>query len=112
MSDDKCPFCAEPIVRDNGFYRRYRCGTQGPDINGEYHVGHTCDITTWTRLLAEKDSEIERLHAEAYAETVRYLVHLDGTDPTSERYCLFCEISELQAEIAKLKARPTTDEQH
>ena len=59
--DDKCPFCGEPIVHENGYYSRWRCGTQGPDINGEYDVGHTCDIRTWTRLLIEKDAEIERL---------------------------------------------------
>jgi hypothetical protein len=65
MTMKKCPFCGEieqfRNAHGNGYYSRYRCGTQGPDINGEYDVGHTCDITTWTRLLAEKDAEIARL---------------------------------------------------
>ena len=58
---EKCPFCCEPKVSEYGIGARFRCGTRGPDINGEYDVGHTCDITIWTRILAEKDAEIERL---------------------------------------------------
>jgi hypothetical protein len=42
----------------------FRCGTEGPDINGEYSTGHPCDITCWSKVLREKDAEIERLRAQ------------------------------------------------
>jgi hypothetical protein len=63
VSDDKCPFCGEPASRSFGasIQRRFRCGTQGPDINGEYDIGHTCDITVWTRLFKEKEKRIAEL---------------------------------------------------
>lgn len=61
MNDDKCPFCSEPRIRSSLQGNLFRCGTLGPDINGEYWTGHTCDIHTYTRLLAAKDAEIQRL---------------------------------------------------
>ena len=64
MSDRKCPFCGEPRLRNSGGEDLFTCGTRGPDINGEYDTGHTCDIHTWSRVLAEKEAEIERLQRE------------------------------------------------
>ena len=64
MSDKGCPFCGEPATYASHTAVHFRCGTSGPDINGEYDVGHTCDITFWTRLLRDKDAEIRRLTKE------------------------------------------------
>jgi hypothetical protein len=64
MSEDKCPFCGEPKVRESVCGISYSCGTLGPDINGEYSTGHTCDIHTWTRLLRKQDTELARLRTE------------------------------------------------
>lgn len=64
MTDDKCPFCGEPRCYESMAGIRFACGTLGPDINGEYSTGHVCDIHTWSRVLREKDAEIERLRAE------------------------------------------------
>lgn len=71
MDNQKCPFCNEPCVRQSQQGNTFRCGTRGPDDNGEYATGHTCDITTYSRLIAaydesmvEKNKTIERLQAE------------------------------------------------
>lgn len=64
MNENQCPFCGEPRIREATGWNTFRCGTLGPDINGEYSIGHTCNITIWTRLLEEKDAEIERLREE------------------------------------------------
>ena len=61
MNNGKCPFCGEPRLRNSGGEDLFTCGTRGPDINGDYDTGHTCDIHTWSRVLAENDAEIERL---------------------------------------------------
>lgn len=61
MSDQPCcPFCGEPAEYASVTYLRFRCGTHGPDIDGDYDVGHTCYLITFTRLLRDKDAEIER----------------------------------------------------
>lgn len=57
----KCPFCNESAVRETVQGYVFRCGTIGPNIDDEYSTGHVCDITTYNRLLQEKDAEIERL---------------------------------------------------
>ena len=62
-----CPFCGEPVTRERYLGRhqqfccKYRCGTEGPDINGEYETGRVCDMHTYQRLLKTKDDEIKRL---------------------------------------------------
>ena len=61
--EKECPFCSEPIVRTYVTSYRYRCGTMGPDINGDFQTGHTCDITTYNRLLAKKDAIATELEA-------------------------------------------------
>lgn len=63
MSEENCPFCGEPRIRQCHTYNIFRCGTQGPDINGEYDTGRACDLHTHHRLLAKRDAEIERLRA-------------------------------------------------
>ena len=68
MSFEKCPFCDEPQVRSTWTGCTFRCGTHGPDVNGEYATGHTCDVTCWSRLLKAKDAEITRLTEELDAE--------------------------------------------
>lgn len=67
MSENNCPFCGEPSIRHYVSGTTYRCGTHGPDINGEYATGHTCDIATYKRLLDARDAEIERLREELAA---------------------------------------------
>ena len=71
MTDESvCPFCGEPVTRERYLGRhqqfccKYRCGTEGPDINGEYDTGRICDMHTYQRLLKERDDEIELLKAE------------------------------------------------
>lgn len=66
MSDkDKCPFCGEPCLSiSNTGGMSFLCGTYGPDVDGDYDPGHTCDITTYNRLLKAADAEIERLTRE------------------------------------------------
>ena len=59
--EEACPFCNEPAIRQTIQGVAFRCGTLGPDINGEYSTGHVCDIATYNRLLAEKEKEVERL---------------------------------------------------
>ena len=58
MSESYCPFCGEPAVRTSVAGTRFRCGTEGPDINGEYSTGHTCDITTFCRRIAELEQQL------------------------------------------------------
>ena len=42
---EKCPFCGEPVEVREGKYRRYRCGTYGPE-HGEYARKDRCIINT------------------------------------------------------------------
>jgi hypothetical protein len=63
MSDDKCPFCGEPRVRQCATYDVFRCGTEGPDINGEYSTGRVCDMHMYQRLLKEQDADLTALRA-------------------------------------------------
>ena len=77
MSDVKCLFCGEPRVRECSTYDVFRCGTEGPDINGEYYTGHVCEIATYLRLLKEKD---ERLAA-AETENARLLTRIRRYEP-------------------------------
>lgn len=63
MSDPKCPFCGEPRTRQCTTYDVFRCGTEGPDINGEYDTGRICDMHTYQRLLNANAEEIASLTA-------------------------------------------------
>jgi len=58
---EKCPFCDEPEIRRSLGEYMFRCGTVGPDSEGGYTTGRTCDIVSYNRLLAEKDAKINSL---------------------------------------------------
>ena len=61
---DKCPFCGEPAVRITARYTIFRCGTKGPDAEGNYETGYACDITTFGRLVDRLTAENEKLRRE------------------------------------------------
>lgn len=68
-----CPFCGEPAVRTMvGDIHVFRCGTEGPDNDGNYDTGRVCDMHMYHRLLAAKDREIKQLRADT-AALVRWL---------------------------------------
>ena len=73
MSDTNCPFCNEPRIRQSHLSDRYRCGTIGPDCNGEYETGRICDETCHLRLIQQQQAEIERLRA--FRDSVLMSVH-------------------------------------
>jgi len=83
MIDAKCPFCGEPSYRIRHVEKYFRCGTVGPDENGEYSPGHACDKKTWTRLLREKEAEIERLR-----KIIRGAIEQTEADPKRIEFIL------------------------
>lgn len=97
----KCPFCSEPSLRTTVRGTLFRCGTYGPDGDGQYSTGHTCDIHTWTRLLAARDAEIERLTAFENRTGDHPLVMAEGGVDNADR----CHrvINRQQSEIEQLR---------
>ena len=59
----KCPFCGEPRIRESVTGDQFRCGTRGPDGNGKYQTGRTCDTTCFLRLIEKQQTDIIRLRA-------------------------------------------------
>lgn len=101
---DKCPFCGEPgNYMGASIQKRFRCGTQGPDINGDYDVGHTCDIRIWTRLLKEKDAEIKRLQLSlnAWEESAQ---HGHPSPCNMGELCPYCEIERLRKALDETRS--------
>jgi len=93
-----CPFCGAPVTYHGHTMDHFRCGTHGPDIDGEYDVSHACDITTWTRLLREKDEEIERLRRALLCPQCRGSGRVLISQADTEIDCDRCEAARIRRE--------------
>jgi ribosomal protein L37AE/L43A len=81
MTDHKCPFCGEPRIRYRENVSHYACGTVGPDENGKYETGHTCDIHNYSKVFREMDAKLEQLQA------INRAYERSGLDISP---CMFC----------------------